>query len=1003
MPCAPGPNPHAQSFDYELSGDDGVLCYGEIVWLRDDNSYITQTGTTAFGRKGFDQSGNSRIRHIHTAPSADTAKLQARVVFMVPAGTTATGMRFRQLKVELGNVATPYSGEATAAQSYQAFSDLNSSFASLSSTVASQGGAVTALQQSFTSLNGTVSSLSSTVSAQGTSITSLQSVQATQAGTIATLQQRSTVGGNLLNNTEFAADTSSWNVYIWDQNSAGFEWGRDLPDSNWRPNNEHMLALHQTDSNAGRFSQWYSEQVNVIGGHWYEGSAHTSSHRCYTMLRIDWYDGNGSGITSSDSNLGWSNGYPGFFLSNGGTNLGNWQRLWVKAQAPMNATRAILTMVKTGTSQDGAWAGAADSWAWFARPQLSEVYSDTVMPVAYFPGRTSASFASQQTVINGLSGQYASLSTTVSTQGSSISQNATAISGLQGQQASLSSTVATQGALISVLQAATSTLQGDTATLRTQVTAGSPNLLRNGGFELGNLNYWSQFGTSGFGVNTATGTWGVYAGNGANVPDGTHTYLESNRIDVEANDYYTLTADVGYFIIDGSGICYLEIYFCNSGGAVIGGGPGPSIASGRNFSAYGDTRRDLKTTLFAPSGTTQAFARIVWYKASGTIQSMHVRQVKLERGQVATPYSSEATVRQSFEALSTLDTQYASLSSTVGVLGASVSTNATAISNLQGQYASLSSSVGVLGATVSTNSSAISTLNGNVATLFGRWGVEIDVNGYISGIALNNNGSRSDMVVRADKFAVINPSGGDRTEFYDGRWYIYGGSTMEVRGKPFGSSNQFIEWVGPIQGSLSACTENNALKFTKTNGQGYYRGGIIAGNLVSSVANSSLGTTATITTGNIGSNGSQINVNISYTMQVKSTLNFPATTQGRNDYDAAIAQFGSVNGDGFNEPHTGTKANNVTSGFTMTLSKNGGAVYSDTGCNGALSLFGIRPVIGDAGGYIEYTYDYWKSYTWPDSEISTSVRNYSGSFSRSFGIIATPSSQRISVTSQEWS
>lgn len=41
-----------------------------------------------------------------------------------------------------------------------------------------------------------------------------------------------------------------------------------------------------------------------------------------------------------------------------------------------------------------------------------------------------------------------------------------------------------------------------------------------------------------------------------------------------------------------------------------------------------------------------------------------------------------------------------------------------------------------------------------------KWGIEMDANGKISGVSMNNNGTRSDFEVRADKFAFTDTSGG---------------------------------------------------------------------------------------------------------------------------------------------------------------------------------------------------------------------------------------------------
>ena len=646
-------NVYTFSAEAELRSNGAAYNYLSIAWENSAGQYISESNQNGPNQNQyFTSNGSSRFKVTATSPAGATAA-RLRLITYCPAGVTVTLISWRQAKFEFGSIATPYSAEASASQMFSAYSDLNSSHASLSSTVSSHTGSISTLQSTTSTLNGTVSSLSSTVSAQGSSISSLQSVQSTQSGTISTIQQRMTVGGNLLQNTEFAVGNEGWGIHSWDGNNANFTWARDGAGDSWRPLNEHNLSIHQADNNSGRISQWHSDQVAVTGGRWYEASALTASHRCYTHLQIGFYDANNNALPFTMS--GRSDSFPGFYQSNGGQSVGNWQRLWVKAQAPSNATRALIVFLKLGTSQDNQWNGSTDSWGWMARPQIAEVFAETQGPTSYFPGRTSASINIQQNSINTLNGQYSSLSSTVSTQGASISS----------------------------LQSTTSTLQGDTATLKTQVSAGNPNLIKNGGFELGNLNYWTPVGAS-FNAYGGTDTWGTYAVNGSNVPDGSYTYIESNKVNIEA-DYYTASADIGYFG-SGSGHAYVELVFWNNDTYVTQVG-GTARSIGFNFSSDGYTRRLTKVTGLAPSNANRVSCRVVWYKANGTAQSMHVRQVKLERGQVATPYSAEATIRQTFEALSTLNSQYASLTSTVSTLNSSVTTQQAAINNLNGRTA----------------------------------------------------------------------------------------------------------------------------------------------------------------------------------------------------------------------------------------------------------------------------------------------------------------------------
>jgi hypothetical protein len=60
----------------------------------------------------------------------------------------------------------------------------------------------------------------------------------------------------------------------------------------------------------------------------------------------------------------------------------------------------------------------------------------------------------------------------------------------------------------------------------------------------------------------------------------------------------------------------------------------------------------------------------------------------------------------------------------------------------------------------SNDRAIVETQQTSINGIFAKWGVELDVNGYVTGIVLNNNGSRGDMTVRVDKFSVGFPGTG---------------------------------------------------------------------------------------------------------------------------------------------------------------------------------------------------------------------------------------------------
>ena len=54
-----------------------------------------------------------------------------------------------------------------------------------------------------------------------------------------------------------------------------------------------------------------------------------------------------------------------------------------------------------------------------------------------------------------------------------------------------------------------------------------------------------------------------------------------------------------------------------------------------------------------------------------------------------------------------------------------------------------------------------------------EWDITLDANGHVSGVRLANDGRTSDFTISADRFAIVSPSGGARTEYSGGNWRVY--------------------------------------------------------------------------------------------------------------------------------------------------------------------------------------------------------------------------------------
>lgn len=75
---------------------------------------------------------------------------------------------------------------------------------------------------------------------------------------------------------------------------------------------------------------------------------------------------------------------------------------------------------------------------------------------------------------------------------------------------------------------------------------------------------------------------------------------------------------------------------------------------------------------------------------------------------------------------------------------------------------------------------------------------------------------------------IRNSSSTMKVDLNTGHIIISNGTYMKVSGNPFGDSNQFIEWFGPVVSSLSLCTIANAIYYLRTNGDAYYSGTLAA-------------------------------------------------------------------------------------------------------------------------------------------------------------------------------
>jgi hypothetical protein len=423
----------------------------------------------------------------------------------------------------------------------------------------------------------------------------------------------------------------------------------------YRPKNENTICLYQSNNNPSDYGFWQADRIPVDPGKLYEFSVGGANSRCSLTIYLRFRYGDGS--ISKDFTATKD------AFSEGNT-LANFPTMWVRGQPPAGTQWVECLILKNGTR-----AGYNDSYAWFVRPQLREVYASAPAPATYAPGRPGAALA---------------------TMSASITQNGTAIA----------------------------TANSSLASLQTIVQSGNPNLLRNGGFAQG-MNYWAQTAA---GWGTFQSPWGKIATRGD--WSGEYSYIESERAPVYGGQVYTLSADSMYYLNSGSGHCYTELVWYDGAGNYITQHSGTAHAATHDYSNTSSNRNIHRLSIGAPGNAATVVSRLVHYKVNGSVASnAGWRQVKLEQGNVMTAFSNEASVTTISETVTSVDgkanTALARAAVRLDVNGYVVGWEA----NNNGSYGNM---------VINTNNFAIKNPNGGARTEYenGCWKV-FDANGQL--------------------------------------------------------------------------------------------------------------------------------------------------------------------------------------------------------------------------------------------------------------------------------
>lgn len=443
---------------------------------------------------------------------------------------------------------------------------------------------------------------------------SAASASESSAANSAALSAQFQGAGNLLTNTDFAVDMSGWDTATFYGSTLTL--ARNNAGDSWRPIPENVIGIHQTGRHGNNdHAAALVQRVPASPGQIMQVSAWLAAHRCDV----------GIGVVYQDANFNWLPGawfWTGYVRAGGGQSLESWTRVGATTGAAPAGTRyAAVHVYKFDTD-----AGQSDSWAWMCRPQLSFARAGQTLLNHYTPGSGRATAA---TFSSGLAAEE--------------SARASADAALASQQSTLQAQANSQGASITAQGSVIATLQSQAATFEQRMVAGSPNLLRNGGFETANLANWSQNGGA-FLIDQSR-MWGNYAYINSPTSAGMAGFYFLDQVFPFAEQHWlTASMSANAWANNGDAQTIIEIIWLNSGGTEISRVSGQWVVN----SWFGNTnnRRNHAVTGLAPVGTTSALIRLVGHSPSGTLRGFGVRQIKAEVGTTATPYTNEATFLQ---------------------------------------------------------------------------------------------------------------------------------------------------------------------------------------------------------------------------------------------------------------------------------------------------------------------------------------------------------------------
>jgi hypothetical protein len=115
-----------------------------------------------------------------------------------------------------------------------------------------------------------------------------------------------------------------------------------------------------------------------------------------------------------------------------------------------------------------------------------------------------------------------------------------------------------------------------------------------------------------------------------------------------------------------------------------------------------------------------------------------------------------ASVNRDNAITKSVNTQYTALNKSLALAQSSITTTSNTVSSLATQYDQIQASVGDLAAALKTEAEVRATADGD---LYAQYTLKLDVNGYVAGFGVANDGKVSNFIIRTDTFSIVSPTG----------------------------------------------------------------------------------------------------------------------------------------------------------------------------------------------------------------------------------------------------